>query len=119
MGRVLTFQFGSSPLSTKKSVRGRGASMGRTFFRSWVYLCAVVVACLIFCGPASAQVVTGSVSGTVVDPSGAAVPDAKVSAHSRATGFNAEGQTDRSGDFKLAQLPVGPVDVQISKTGFR
>jgi hypothetical protein len=93
--------------------------MGRIFFRLSLILCAASLAYVSLCGPASAQVATGSMSGTVVDPSGAAVPDAKISAHSRATGFNAEGQTDKNGSFKLAQLPVGPIDVQISKTGFR
>lgn len=93
--------------------------MVRIFFRLSVYLCAVSLAYVFLCTPASAQVTTGSMSGTVVDPSGAAVPDAKISAHSRATGFNAEGTTDKNGGFKLAQLPVGPIDVQVSKTGFR
>jgi carboxypeptidase family protein len=93
--------------------------MVRIFFRLSVYLCAVSLVYVFLCTPASAQVSTGSMSGTVVDPSGAAVPDAKISAHSRATGFNAEGTTDKNGGFKLAQLPVGPIDVQISKTGFR
>jgi len=93
--------------------------MSRTFFRFAVSLFAVSLAFLMLSGPASAQVTTGSMSGTVIDPTGAAIPDAKITAHSRATGFSAEGATDKTGGFKLSQLPVGPVDVQISKAGFR
>lgn len=84
-----------------------------------VFLLAVNLACFILAGSASAQVTTGSMSGTVVDPSGAAIPDAKIAVSSRATGFNAEAATDKAGGFKLAQLPVGPVDVLISKADFR
>jgi hypothetical protein len=93
--------------------------MDRKFVRFAVSLFAVGLAFLILTGPASAQVTTGSISGTVIDATGASIPDAKISVHSRATGFSAEAVTDKSGGFKLAQLPVGPVDVQISKAGFR
>jgi Carboxypeptidase regulatory-like domain len=81
---------------------------------------AILVAGLALAtNPARAQIATGSMSGTVIDPTGAAVPDATVRVHSNATGFETSSQTDNAGNFKLALLPVGPVDVQISKSGFR
>jgi hypothetical protein len=67
----------------------------RNFFR----LHAVLVAVLL--GSASmgwAQIVSGTIVGTVVDSSGAAVPNAKITAANEATGISRSTVTDASGD---------------------
>lgn len=69
--------------------------------------------------PASAQVASGSISGTVVDPTGALVPGAQVTATNTQTGAKSRATTDTSGLFKLALLPVGNYDIEVSKTGFQ
>jgi len=69
--------------------------------------------------PASAQVVKGSISGTVVDTTGAVVGGAEVVVTNTATGQNASTTTDNSGLFKLSLLQVGTYNLKISKTGFR
>jgi hypothetical protein len=66
-----------------------------------------------------AQVSKGSISGTVVDPSGAAVADAGIKATSAETNQSITTTSGGTGAFKLSLLPVGTYKVEISKTGFR
>jgi Carboxypeptidase regulatory-like domain len=69
--------------------------------------------------PLSAQLVKGSISGTVTDSTGAVISTAQVVATNTATGQVASTTTDSSGLFKLALLPVGNYTLKVSKTGFR
>src|SRR5215831_17041188 len=57
-------------------------------------------------------------NGTVTDPSGAVVANAKVSVKSPATGLSRTAETNGSGLYSL-RLPVGVYDVSIEATGFR
>lgn len=67
----------------------------------------------------SAQVSKGSMSGLVVDPTGAVVPGAEVSVVSTETNQVFSNITDKSGAFNLQLLPVGTYRVSISRAGFR
>ena len=79
----------------------------------------VLIAALLLATSARAQVSTGSISGTVLDQSGAAVPDAVVNAKNRETGSTASSPTDATGYFKLALLQPGTYDLEIVKEGFQ
>src|SRR5688572_19800196 len=68
---------------------------------------------------AVAQISSGSMSGTVTDPNGAAVPGAKIVAKNVVTGFQIETQSSDAGLYVFATLPVGPYDVTAEKTGFK
>jgi Carboxypeptidase regulatory-like domain len=63
--------------------------------------------------------VGGSISGTVEDPSGAAVPRASVSAINTATGVRQMVVTDDRGAYSFLSLPVGRYDLEITCAGFR
>jgi hypothetical protein len=65
-----------------------------------------------------AQEVTASITGTVTDPSGAAVPGATVTATSQERGIAYTAQTNDSGLYRISQLPAGSYDLKIEKTGF-
>jgi hypothetical protein len=65
-----------------------------------------------------AQVSTGSISGIVVDTSGASVPGARVSAVRVSSGQSYAGLTDTAGNFRLASLAVGEYTVTVSHVGF-
>ena len=84
-----------------------------------VYILVFATAVLLFAIPSHAQVTTGSISGSVIDPTGAAVAGATVSAKNTQTGAPEVTQTNETGYFKLGFLPVGTYDVSISKSGFR
>ena len=72
-------------------------------FRSLVCLLAILGAGL----GAGAQQITGSIRGTVQDPSGAVVQGATVSARQTETGLTRTATTDPSGAYVLLELPVG------------
>ena len=64
------------------------------------------------------QETTGSISGTVVDPSGAAIPNAKVEVTGGALPRGFETTTDASGAYVFTSVPVGKFVVTASVTGF-
>ncbi|HVG27186.1 MAG TPA: carboxypeptidase-like regulatory domain-containing protein [Acidobacteriaceae bacterium] len=66
---------------------------------------------------ASAQS-TATLSGTVTDPSGAAVPGAHVSIHSLATGADRQIDTDSAGLYTAPSLQPGDYKVQATASGF-
>ena len=59
-----------------------------------------------------------SLSGRVIDPAGAVVDGAKVTARQTETNQNTEGTTDRDGRFRFGFLRVGPYEVSVEKRGF-
>ena len=74
---------------------------------------------VVFGAAAFAQgIITGSLSGTVVDPSGAVVPDATVTATDKARGTSFTAHAAADGNFAFQALPVGSYDVIIHVTGF-
>jgi hypothetical protein len=67
----------------------------------------------------SAQVVKGSISGTVGDPSGAVVPGATVTATNEETGEKRSAETEPAGTFHLTLLSPGIYKLEVSKAGFQ
>ncbi|HZQ44396.1 MAG TPA: carboxypeptidase-like regulatory domain-containing protein [Acidobacteriaceae bacterium] len=61
---------------------------------------------------------TGTITGTVSDPTNAAIPDATVTVNNVGTGQSRSVQTNASGVFLFPDLPIGSYTMQISKTGF-
>jgi len=69
---------------------------------------------------AVAQDISGTIQGTVLDPSKAAVPNAKVTVTN--TARNQEVRTfvtDSSGNYSLPVLPVGTYSIRVEANGFR
>src|SRR2546427_9651298 len=62
---------------------------------------------------------TASITGTVTDPSGAAVKGAQVRVSSPDRGIDHTVPTNDSGDYLVAGLPPGPVDVGGKAQGFK
>jgi hypothetical protein len=63
--------------------------------------------------------VGGSISGTVSDPSGAAIPQAPVSLLDAATGVRRSATTDGHGSYTFPVLPVGNYILEVNQTGFK
>src|ERR1051326_4386558 len=66
-----------------------------------------------------AQETTGTILGTVTDPSGALIPDAQVIVTNRQTNNQRTTTTTNAGLFNFASLPIGDYELKVSKTGFR
>jgi hypothetical protein len=84
-------------------------------------LFTLVIAALLTIGIFSplANAQTASINGTVNDPSGALVENAKVSARNMATNATREVRTGNAGIYNLTELPPGSYELTIEKTGFR
>jgi hypothetical protein len=59
-----------------------------------------------------------SVTGTVVDPSGAVVPNATVEIHNPVSGFDRTASTDDSGKFGIPNVPFNPYHLSVTGQGF-
>jgi hypothetical protein len=74
---------------------------------------------LTYTHTASAQgIVTGTITGTITDPSGAVVPGAAVIATNTATGVKIVGKTDSGGGITLNDVPIGTYTVVITASSF-
>src|SRR5258708_997711 len=79
---------------------------------------------LVFCAmvvsapPAHAQVLYGSLTGTVTDPSDAVIVGAQVTALEGQTGVAAKTATDSSGIYRFSTLLPGAYKVTIAAPGF-
>ena len=79
----------------------------------------LVVMCVLgFCLSAHAQD-TSSISGTVTDPSGAALPNATVLVRNDATNAEHSTVTNESGNFNLTNLPSGNYTVRVEASSFQ
>jgi Carboxypeptidase regulatory-like domain len=62
---------------------------------------------------------TGSISGTIKDPSGAVIPGAIVTVTNTAMGIARKTTADSKGDYAFGTLAVGRYDLEVSADGFR
>jgi hypothetical protein len=69
--------------------------------------CLAVFALLALTMSAFAQVQNGQITGTVTDPSGAAIANAKVTVTNAATGFSTSTNSNSSGNYTVREVPVG------------
>jgi hypothetical protein len=86
----------------------------RTHVRHIAVFMAVIflATCLI------AQSNSGTVSGTVTDPSGAVVAGASVSLSNPVSEYSRKVLTDNAGHYQFTGLPLNPYHLTISATGF-
>src|SRR5882757_1242726 len=79
----------------------------------------IFVALLLCCGIAlEAQTITGSVNGTVTDPTGAVIPNAKVTATNVDTGIATASTTNSDGIYNVRFLQIGNYKVRVEAPGF-
>jgi hypothetical protein len=60
----------------------------------------------------------GEISGTVTDPSGAAVAGATVNVTNTVTGYKLSSKTAETGLYRLTLLPLGMYDLEVQASGF-
>ncbi len=87
-----------------------------------LFASALLIGMSLFTGASAlAQVSTstGSVSGTITDPQGAAVPNAKVTVSSEDAGVNQTVTTSSSGYFSVGALAPGSYDIKIEVANFK
>ena len=81
---------------------------------------AVLLLCAAALSPLRSQVSTGEIAGTIADASGAAVPNAKVTATNTETNTVArETITSTDGTYTMTLLPPGAYTITAEASGFR
>src|SRR5579864_3645299 len=89
----------------------------RKSFRRLVFLALAAGAAVPLCyGQASA--INGEVTGTVTDPSGAAVAGATVQIANTGTGFKQSTKSIDTGLYRFTLLPLGNYDLTVQAAGF-
>jgi hypothetical protein len=91
--------------------------MTRTI-RTSLSLFAAILFALIAAHPAAAQVVGGTISGTVTDATGAAIANAAVLVHNDETGNERRLSTGPDGRYSAPSVPVGSYTVTVKAPGF-
>ncbi|MDZ7638819.1 MAG: carboxypeptidase regulatory-like domain-containing protein [Bryobacterales bacterium] len=88
--------------------------------RNLVFTLLHVAASLFLLGPLLvAQVATGSLAGTVMDPNGASVPEADITLVSAVTGAKLVARTNQVGLYVLPTVPVSVYTLTVEKAGFK
>ena len=82
-------------------------------------LVLVLGALLCAANLASAQTITAAITGTVNDPSGSIVPNAKVVATNTGTNVSFETTSNESGLYTFPFVPTGNYNVAVSNAGFK
>ncbi len=83
-----------------------------------IHIFVGLIASTLFALPAIAQTVTGGVTGTITDPSGAAIRGATVTAHDLDTNVSTATTTNADGIYHIEHLPIGKYEVIANATGF-
>ncbi len=73
----------------------------------------------LMAGPIFGQAVTGTITGVVMDPNGAMIPGAVVTAKNVATGAEAQTTTSGEGFYRVANLSPGEYTVSVEAQGFK
>src|ERR1051326_5355698 len=76
------------------------------------------LAVLMAASPAWCQIDTGTILGTVADPSGAVIPGAKVSLTNEGTNLVVTTTTGPDGSYTFSPVKIGTYTVTVEATGF-
>ena len=82
-------------------------------------LCRALALCLIAVAAPAQTLNTGVFLGTVLDQSGAAVPEASVRVVREGTSFERATTTGPDGAFRLLEIPAGRYRIHVEKPGFQ
>src|SRR5437667_2849437 len=80
---------------------------------------SISVLVILLASTAIAQTFRGGISGSVSDPTGAAIPGAIVEIVSEGTGLTRSQPTTSNGDFTFSDLPLGLYTVTVTNPGFQ
>lgn len=91
----------------------------RQFFPRSLMLALLGVFLLAVTNLSFGQDTNASLSGTVTDPSGAAIPGAKLTLTNAATGFQSTFVSDAAGEFSFRNLTPGKYNLSATASGFK
>ena len=83
-----------------------------------ISLAGLVMAAAVFAAPGAQNGNSSTIHGTVTDPTGAVIPGATVTLSNSVSGLNRKVQTDATGQFEIANIPLNQYQVNVSAAGF-
>lgn len=83
------------------------------------FVCLALLALICLTGFAIAQETRSTISGTVTDQTGAAIPSAKIAVTEIRTGVRTPSSTDATGSYSIPFLPPGQYELTADAPGFR
>ena len=95
--------------------RSQGTALSK---RSMFQVLFTLILLLGVAWPSNAQS-TATLQGTVTDPAGAAVPNAKIVATNEATGVQSETDSDSAGAYLFPSLSIGNYKLEVTAAGFQ
>jgi hypothetical protein len=98
---------------------GDAMHTGRRFFTHSLMLALLGVFLMAVTQRSFGQDTNASLSGTVTDPSGAAIPGAKLSLTNQATGFQSNFVSDGTGAYNFNNLTPGKYRLEVAAPGFK
>ena len=81
--------------------------------------CLISLCILMFALTAMAQIQNGQFAGTVTDPSGAAVANAKITIANAGSGLSVSTTSNATGGYQISELPPGTYKITIEAPGFK
>jgi hypothetical protein len=106
-------------LRDPKEIRMSTSRRAKRFMRSrYVPLLITALAFLGMAVTGFAQAISGNLTGTIYDPSGAGVPNATVVAHNDATGVENKVTTNVAGEYRIVNLPNGTYTITATAASF-
>ncbi len=90
-----------------------------SFLDSYALLPLVLMVLILFTSSASAQVSGATLQGTVTDPSGAVIPNARVTITELTTGVSRNVTTNKSGVYSAQNLPAGHYKLVAAASSFQ
>ncbi|HEX5424265.1 MAG TPA: TonB-dependent receptor, partial [Candidatus Acidoferrales bacterium] len=104
---------------TRQCAEGFGAGANRAGVSRFVAIAAAVFAMLFLFLPAAHAQITGTITGTVYDNTGAVIPGASVTATEQSSGSVRTTTSDSAGYFTFASLLPGTYTVKVEAKGFK
>src|SRR5438309_3563967 len=91
-----------------------------TFFYQWRSVAIAVILLFLITALSFPQSAgnSGSINGTVEDPTGAVVPNATVEIRNPVSGYDRSANTDSSGRFAFPNMPFNPYHLTVKAEGF-
>ncbi len=94
--------------------------MDKSRVRAWALIGVLALVCMVGAAPASAQQSgSGTLTGTVIDSTGGAMPGVLATATAAATGAVRTNVSDAAGLFRIAGLPPGEYTLKVELSGFK
>ena len=84
----------------------------------WRFLAIIAITFLNGAVLAQSGSNSGSIEGTVTDPTGAVVPKAKVEIHNPVSGLKRTTTSDAAGNFSFSNVPFNPYHLVVTADGF-